>query len=68
MITSEITTVHIITYKYLYMKTLITTLIAIVSFLYVADAHTTPYNSDWCDTMFTSLWFQEVPGSIQKEC
>ena len=26
------------------------------------------YNTDWCDIMYTSLWFQDVPSTIKKEC
>ena len=34
--------------------------------MFVPDIHA---NDDvWCNLMFESLWFQEVPPSIQLEC
>lgn len=51
------------------MKLLLPMAIVLASLLYVpATDAAVPYNTDYCDAMFSALWFQEVPPSIQSEC
>jgi hypothetical protein len=50
--------------------------IAVAMFLFIlgiiipidSQASNIPYNSDYCDAMYSELFFQEVPHTIQKEC